>query len=723
MKTRTTLALLLLLALTTTARADEGMWLLHNLSRETRQTMRSLGLQLSPKDLYNPKKPSLKDGVVSFGGFCTGVVVSADGLVLTNHHCGFSHVQQLSSAEHDYVTNGFTAASREDELPCPGLYVRFLLQTVDVTNRVVLALDQATQAMALEDEATDTATSPRSHATADDLPETLRDQVIDSMATVLRDEVWACGDSTLIVLLDAYYGGTEFTLSTYRDFDDVRLVFAPPSSVGKFGWDTDNWEWPRHTGDFCVFRIYADPDGQPAGYDEANVPYHPPYVVPLSMEGYREGDACMTIGYPGTTDRYLSSYGVEERVGVTNQTVIDVRGVRQAIWKREMDRRPDIHLMYASKYDQSSNYWKNAIGMNRAVRRLHVVDRRRQAEELAADTALLGRLQQAYAARRADYRAFSLLVEALLESPEIITQTLSLLSIDLDGDTDEAAEQVIKVLKGYRDIDSDMDREVFTAMLNLYREQVDAAYLPDFYARIDTAYGGSCQAFVDALYQASDLDTDQGLRRAFGGDSTYNLFADPAMDVCFDLITKVIELQGRMDNETIARNERLLTAALRARQPQGRGYPDANSTMRLSLGTVGGYRARDGVDYAYYTTSAGVLQKARAHRGDPDFSVQPRLLQLLAEGDFGPYADRDGRMYVCFITDNDITGGNSGSPMFDARGRLLGLAFDGNWEAMSGDLLFEPQTQRCIGVDIRYVLFIIDRYAGNTHLVAELLNR
>ena len=324
---------------TLAVRADEGMWMLGNLDKQTRRTMKELGLQMPADKLYSSRRPSLKDAVVSFGGFCSGVVVSEDGLVFTNHHCGFSCVQQHSSVEHDYLKDGFVAHSRSEELPNPELYVRFLLRTEDVTKRVLGAVKPG-------------------------MAEAERSAAIDSVMFAVSEEV-AHKDSTLVGIVDAYYGGNEFWLSVYRDYNDVRLVFAPPSSVGKFGWDTDNWVWPRHTGDFCVFRIYADRNNRPADYSPENVPYHPEYVAPVSLDGYKEGSFCMTLGYPGRTERYLSSFGIEEMMNNDNQAQIDVRGIKQAIWKREMDRRDSIRIKYASKYDESSNYWKNSIGVNR----------------------------------------------------------------------------------------------------------------------------------------------------------------------------------------------------------------------------------------------------------------------------------------------------------------------------------------------------------------------
>ena len=340
---------------TLTGQADEGMWMLGNLNKQTRKTMKELGLQMPADKLYNPKKPSLKDAVVSFGGFCSGVVVSEDGLVFTNHHCGFSSVQQHSSVEHDYLKDGFVARSRAEELPNPELYVRFLLRTEDVTKRVLGVVKPSMNEME-------------------------RSSAVDSMMMVIGGEV-SLKDSTLLGVVDAYYGGNEFWLSVYRDFNDVRLVFAPPSSVGKFGWDTDNWVWPRHTGDFCVFRIYADRKNRPADYSPDNVPYHPEYVAPISLDGYKEGSFCMTIGYPGSTERYLSSFGIEEMMNNSNQAQIDIRGVKQAIWKREMDSKDSIRIKYASKYDESSNYWKNSIGVNRAIRKLGILDKKREMEQ------------------------------------------------------------------------------------------------------------------------------------------------------------------------------------------------------------------------------------------------------------------------------------------------------------------------------------------------------
>ena len=702
----TMIAVCCLLALT--GRADEGMWMLGNLNKQTRATLKEMGLQMPASKLYNPKRPSLKDAVVSFGGFCSGVVVSEDGLVFTNHHCGFSSIQQHSTVEHDYLKEGFVAHNQSEELPNPELYVRFLLRQEDVTKRVLNIVKPG-------------------------MNESERSNAVDSVMIVIGEEV-SRKDSTLVGIVDAYYGGNEFWLSVYRDYNDVRLVFAPPSSVGKFGWDTDNWEWPRHTGDFSVFRIYADQENRPADYSPDNVPYHPEYVVPLSLDGYHEGSFCMTLGYPGSTERYLSSYGIEEMMNNSNQAQIDVRGVKQAIWKHEMDSRDSIRIKYASKYDESSNYWKNSIGVNQAVRKLHVLDKKRAMEqelrrwiqqtprEREQLLHLFSDLELNYKSRREENHAQAYFIESFLNGPELIQLSLSILNFDFEGEEKTVVANLKAIIEKYANLDLDMDKEVFTALLKTYRSKVDTSYLPELYQTIDTLYSGNERAYVDNLYTRSDLTTPRGLKRFLEQDSTYHIYEDPAIALGIDLITKLFEMNIQMQEASaeISRNERLLNAAVRRMYDSRNFYPDANSTMRLSLGTVGGYTPFDGADYNYYTTTKGILEKVKTHAGDVDFAVQPELLSLFSSGDFGRYADEKGKMNVCFISNNDITGGNSGSAMFNDKGELLGLAFDGNWEAMSSDILYEPNMQRTIGVDVRYMLFMIEKYGKAGSLIKEL---
>ena len=688
--------------------ADEGMWLLGNLNKQTRKTMKELGLKLSPDKIYNPKKPSLTDAVVSFGGFCSGVVVSEDGLVFTNHHCGFGAIQQHSSVENDLLQNGFVARNRSEELPNPELYVRFLIKTEDVTHRILKEL-------------------------SDSMGEEARQTVIDSISYLIQEEV-SRKDSTLVGIVDAYYGGNEFWLSTYKDYNDVRLVFAPPSSIGKFGWDTDNWTWPRHTGDFSVFRIYADKKNQPADYAPENVPYRPEYVAPVSLNGYQEGSFCMTLGYPGVTERYLSSFGIEEMMIGMNQAMIDIRGVKQAIWKKEMDRSDSIRIKYASKYDESSNYWKNSIGTNEGIRKLKVLEKKRKMEasllrwiqETPAEREkllhLLSTLELSYKNRRETGRAMAYLGESFLNGPELIQLALTLLNFDYGVERKQLVSNFRKILEQYEDLDIDLDKAVFTAMIGEYRNRVDSVFLPTFYETIATEYGGNDRAFIDSLYSRSKITSPLGLRLSLDQESTYNLLDDPAVSLAIDLMVTAFDMNQSViePTENIVRGERLFNDAVRRMYADYNFYPDANSTMRLSFGTVRGYSPFDGAYYDYYTTMQGVLEKAKAHQGDRDFEIQPEIISLLSGNEFGKYADENGEMSVCFISNNDITGGNSGSAMFNANGELLGLAFDGNWEAMSSDITFEPELQRCIGVDVRYMLYVIDKIGGASHLIKEL---
>ena len=612
--------------LTLAVQADEGMWMLGNLNKQTRRTMKELGLQMPADKLYSSKRPSLKDAVVSFGGFCSGVVVSEDGLVFTNHHCGFSSVQQHSSVEHDYLKDGFVARNRSEELPNPELYVRFLLRTENVTKRVLGAVKP-------------------------EMTEPERSGAVDSVMFAISEEV-ARKDSTLVGIVDAYYGGNEFWLSVYRDYNDVRLVFAPPSSVGKFGWDTDNWVWPRHTGDFCVFRIYAGKNNRPADYSPENVPYRPEYVAPISLDGYKEGSFCMTLGYPGSTERYLSSFGIEEMMNNGNQAQIDVRGIKQAIWKREMDRRDSIRIKYASKYDESSNYWKNSIGVNRAIRKLHVLEKKRAMErelrrwiqqtpgEREKLLRLFPDLELDYKNTREANRALAYFAESFLNGPELIQLALSILNFDFEGERKTVEANLKAIVEKYANLDLEIDKEVFTAMVKEYRSKVDSTYLPEFYGTIATRYGGNDKAYADSLYAASELTTPRGLKRFLERDTTYNIYDDPAINLGIDLIGKMFEInmQTRESAMNIARNERLLNAAVRRMYSSRNFYPDANSTMRLSFGTVCGYTPFDGAEYDYYTTTKGILEKVKTHAGDVDFEVQPEHLSLFSNRDFGRYA-------------------------------------------------------------------------------------
>ena len=686
----------------------EGMWLLNNLSEQTKQLMKELGLEIPVSQIYSADQPCLENAIVSFGGFCSGVVVSEDGLIFTNHHCGFDAIQQHSTVEHDYLKDGFVAHNHKEELPNPDLYVSFLVHTEDVTQRILSAV-------------------------TDGMKEQERRVAVDSMMMLIQDEYYQ-KDSLLRYVITPFYSGNEFYLSVYKDYNDVRLVFAPPSSVGKFGWDTDNWVWPRHTGDFSVFRIYADKNNEPAEFSPENVPYHPDYVAPISLQGYEEGSYCMTIGYPGTTERYLSSFGVRERMEADNTAMIEIRTVKQAIWKNAMESSDSIRIKYASKYATSSNYWKNSIGMNKAITDLHVIEKKQLQEsnlkywiqenpdERNKYIHVLTDLQLNYRNRKDAMRALAFFREAFLNSSELISLALGILNFDFD-DSSENVDRNKKELESiYADFDPSIDKEVFVAMLKAYKNEVNETYLPEIYSEIKKDYNNDYRKYADNLFSHSELTTPKGFQRLLERDSTFVLFEDPAAQLALDLLVKYFDLNQLVESSSmvIEQGERLLNVAIREMDEERNFYPDANSTMRMSFGVVGGYSPKNAVQFKYFTTTKGIIEKIREYKGDPDFYVEPALQDLLEKKDFGRYADSTGEMNVCFISDNDITGGYSGSGMFNGKGELMGLAFDGNWEAMSGDIIFEPKLQRCIGVDIRYVLYIIEKYGKASHLIQEL---
>lgn len=698
---------LLFFSLSLHVNADEGMWLLSQINKSTYKTMKHMGLSLKAKQLYNLSKPSLKDAIVSFGGFCSGVIVSSNGLVLTNHHCGLDCVQEHSTKINNYLNNGFVAHSLKEELPNPDLFIRILLYSKDVTHRINHQLNLS-------------------------MSEHDRNRKIDSLKVAIVKEV-TNKDSTLTAEVDSYFGGNEFYISVYRTYRDIRLVFAPPFSIGQFGGDTDNWVWPRHNGDLCVFRIYANKNNDPADYSPNNVPYHPSYVVPISMKGYQEGSFCMTIGYPGLTERYLSSYGIKDMVRNTNQTAINFRSIKQNIWKDAMAKDESIRIKYISKYNENANYLKNCIGVNKSVTHLNIIKKRQDVEKRLLkwmlnnkderhNSHLFSELKSSYEKKEKMSKAISSFEEAFYNGSELLEISFRLLNFDFNADSTQVKEGLRELIRKYNNYDSTLDKKVFLAMLNKYRSSADTTFLPDVYQTIDKKFNHSTAYYTDSLYKQSKLTTIKGLKCFINRDTTYHIMKDPAISLCLDLMVKYFDMWSsiRKVSDTIVKNERILISAMRRMCFNHILYPDANSTMRLSYGTVDSYLPSDGVKYDYYTTAKGILEKVKMHHGDRDFVLNADIAELLENNNYGQYADRSGDMNVCFISNNDITGGNSGSAMFNGKGELIGLAFDGNWEAMSSDLKYEPQLQRCIGVDIRYILFLIDRYGKADYLLNEL---
>ena len=688
------------------AKADKGMWLLNELTRENLAQMKELGFRLPIDSLYSLDKPSIANSVVIFGRGCTGVTVSSQGLIFTNHHCGFDAIQSQSAVDHDYLRDGFVSQSFSEELPIEGLTVSYLSSIRDVTKEILAKLKK-----------------PKN-----EIDRLSQIQKICQALEVAEGKRLKSEHKRIQVR--PYYANNKYYLITYDVFSDVRLVFAPPGSVGKFGGDTDNWMWPRHTGDFSVFRVYAGKDNAPANYSKDNVPYTPKYHATVSTEGYEKNDYAMTIGFPGSTSRYIPSFAVENRMKDQNEPRIEVRGIKQDIWRAAMNADQATRIKYASKYARSSNYWKNSIGMNKALVKLGVLDQKRaedtsfegwvaaSGKKAQAYKGILSEMEGAYKQLGTIERQSMYLREALIGGTEIV-----LLARGLGKVTSLPKEQVAQYLNDhYKDYLPALDQKVLPAMLDIVRQRVEASRIAPIFDVIDKEYGGDTKAYADALFANSVVPyKDKLLAMLQQPNAMEVLSKDPAVllsDKVWEIYT-AISLELKPLYEPIDRGNRLYFAGRRLQNPAKPMPSDANSTMRMSYGTIKGYSPADAVEYDYFTTSRGILEK-----NDPastEFNVFPSFLELVKKGDWGRWADKkDGKLHVAFISTNDITGGNSGSPVFDKNGRVFGLAFDGNWEAMSGDIEFEPNLQRTIIVDIRYVLFTIDKWGKCSRLIDEM---
>lgn len=685
-------------------KADEGMWMLPLIEKLNIKKMQGMGCTLTADEIYSDKNVSLKDAVVIFGGGCTGVMVSPTGLVFTNHHCGYDAIQNHSTVEHNYLKDGFTAKELKDEIPSPGLSVTYLVKVEDVTEKIAPLLTS-------------------------DISEDKREDVIDSVGDIIRKE--ATKGTTYTAQVLPFYKGNQFYLFVYEKFEDVRFAYAPPSSIGKFGGETDNWMYPRHTGDFSVFRVYCSPDGKPAKYSKENVPYTPKRFAHISNQGYEEGSFAMILGNPGSTDRYLTSWGVNDEVNCGNTARIQIRGAKQAVWQKYMRANEAINIAYASKYARSSNYWKNSIGMNKAIEHLKVIDQKKQQE---ADFAkwvksnperikkygqTLKNIEMGYNLYYPYSKSLSNLRETFfsgVELPRLASMTKRIIKSN-------PADSIKSKTAGiYKDYYPEVDKATFIALLETYKNSVDVDALPEFYKTIDKSFKGSYEKFTEDLFQKSVFTSQEKLLKAL--KKGYDVTKDPAVKFYDEAMLTSKSFQNKEYEKAIgliSRGEREYQAGLleMAAEKGNATYPDANFTMRLTYGSVKGYNPADAASYKYYTTTQGILEKEDP--SDPEFVVPEKLKTAIRAKDFGNYIDKkDGTMHVAYITTNDITGGNSGSPVFNGKGELIGLAFDGNWESLSGDIIFEPNLQRCISVDIRYVLFVMDKVGGAERLINEL---
>ncbi|HBE11446.1 MAG TPA: serine protease [Flavobacteriales bacterium] len=694
-----------------TLRADEGMWLVSMLNRITMAEAQGLGLNLSAEEIYDINNASLKDAIVRLnGGSCTGEVISSQGLVLTNHHCAYDAIQGFSSTENDYLTDGFFALAHDQEMHIDDFVISFLVRIDDVTSRI---LENVTMEMS-EDE---------------------RNAAIRDARKALMEEMNPEGDKEL--QLKSFYYDNEFYMFEYKTYRDIRLVAAPPESVGKYGGDTDNWMWPRHTGDFSMLRIYADENNEPADFSENNVPYQPKRHLRISMDGVSEGDFTMVMGYPGSTDRFLSSWGIDQALRLYNPSVVDVRDLKLKTMKSHMDADPAVRIQYAAKYAQTANYWKYYIGQSKGLKRLDVESKKQALEARFTDWV------NADTDRQAEYGEALGLIQSYYEDTDASVQgkvyalEAGLIGCDISlfsfrfyrmaaGLFSEDAEEVAATQAAMTDLangffkeyDQATDRDLFVNLMTKFRDDIDPAYHPSFFATVADKYKNDFNRFADKMYAKSFLVDADRCAEFIANPSQKVMDKDLAIIVGQSAIQTYFAGQANPAEDKFNRGYRLFVKGLRDMDADQAIAPDANSTMRMTFGSVAPYKAADAVNYDFITTANGILEKK--DNSNPEFIVPDALDDLIRSRDFGQYADESGELVVCFIHGTDITGGNSGSPVLDANGDLIGCAFDGNWEAMSGDIAFETELQRTISVDIRYVTWILDKFAGAQNLIDEM---
>jgi hypothetical protein len=691
-------------------KADEGMWLLMMIKRLNGVDLQKEGLKLTPEEIYSVNNSSLKDAIVQFGGGCTAEMVSKEGLLLTNHHCGYGSIAALSTPEKDYLTNGFFAMKKSEELPSKGLSVRFLVRMDDVSKRINAKLNNN---MSAEE----------------------RKAAIDEEYKVIQKENSENGK--YVVVVRDFFNGNEFYYFVYQDFKDVRLVGTPPNSLGKFGGDTDNWEWPRHTVDFSVFRVYADANGNPAEYSPNNVPMAPKHALPISLKGYKPGDFTMIVGFPGRTNRFLTSYGIDQMVTKDYPAWVEASKLAMDVMKKYMDKDQATKLDYASQYASVANYWKNRQGTIDAVLKNGTIAEKQVLEKQFMTWALMPENMAMYGGVLEDLKSnYSQISNRNVERnySSQLQRNAKYISISYQlgtllktyADQDEAGKAAMKtkvtdaIDKAYDKVNVKLEGEMVNSMVNLYQQKVDKEVASPTLMAAD-AKNLSTVAF------SSIFASKESAMNFVNNPDRLKIDADPMFKLANGFVTDqklATEKYAKID-DAFAKNSRIFLDGLRKSQPTKDFYPDANSTMRLTTGKVATLPERTDRKYSgiseknnYYTDINGMVAKYK--KGDEEFDLPQRFLDLVKKKDFGMYKDKKGFMPVNFLSDNDITGGNSGSPIMDGNGRLLGLAFDGNSEALSGDIIFDKKWQKTINVDIRMVLWTIEKYGNAGHLISEM---
>ena len=690
------------------AKADEGMWLPYNLSGQSLYEMQKLGCKLTAEQIFNLNQPSLKDAIVQFGGGCTGELISPEGLLLTNHHCGLSYVQKHATVEHDYLTEGFWAHNKAEELPNPGLTVSFLANVEDVTKAVLEGVTDE---------------------------ETRSDIINENIKKITKERK---GDRDVEVEIVEFYSGNQYIMFEYDVYRDVRLVCCPPWGIGKFGADTDNWTWPRHKGDFNIFRVYTDKDGKPAKYSEDNIPMQSKHYLPINIKGVKPGDYAMILGYPGSTDRYSTSYTVKNLIESDCPSIINCRTTKLNEYRKHMDADQEVFIKYASKQASVSNYWKYAIGQKKQLVRNHVYDKR-----LAQETAFREWVFED-PSRQAEYgnifdgikakwdimddimMPMTYLREAGWNGGEAVAFSRKFIKINNLINEKASKEDIANMaerLQGqtatfFKDYDKALDMDVTIALLNLFYKDIDR-YVPSMIEEIGAKNNGDFTAWVTKAFEKSIFVDQAKIEKWLAKPK--KLDKDPIFALMMNIVNEYTDVVIPLYGEAALqgnKGERLYMKGLMEMQIERNFYPDANFTMRLTYGTVEPYKGADAVNYSYYTTMDGVM--AKYVPGNWEFDIPQDVRDLAEARDYGRYADENGELIVNFITTNDITGGNSGSPVINGEGELIGLAFDGNWEAMSGDIMFEQKVQRTICMDARYLLWCLEKVGKVNNIINEL---
>ena len=689
-------------------KADEGMWLPYNLSGQSLYEMQQMGCMLTAEQIFSLNQPSLKDAIVQFGGGCTGELISPDGLLLTNHHCGLSYVQKHATVEHDYLTEGFWANNRDEELPNQGLSVSFLNMVEDVTALVLAGV-------------------------ADDA--TRGDTVAANIRKIIKERK---GDRDVTIEIVPFYAGNQYILFEYDVYRDVRLVCCPPWGIGKFGADTDNWTWPRHKGDFNIFRVYTDHDGKPAKFNPENIPMKSKHYLPINIKGVKQGDYAMILGYPGSTDRYSTSYAVKNLIEYDCPSIINCRTTKLNEYRKHMDADQEVFIKYASKQASVSNYWKYAIGQKKQLVRNHVAERKFAQESAFLEWAdddektmsIYGETFEPIADKWEILddimMPMTYLREAGWNGGEAVSFSRRFMKINKllnEKAPKEDIEKMAEALKSqvetfFKDYDKALDMDVTIALLNLYYKDIKK-YVPPMIEELGKKNNGDFTAWVTKAFEKSIFVDKAKLEKWLAKPK--KLDKDPIFALTSDIIDEyanVLYPKYEKANEIGNPGERLYVRGLMEMQKDRNFYPDANFTMRLTYGTVEPYKGADAVNYNYYTTMDGVM--AKYIPGNWEFDIPQDVRDLYEARDYGRYADKNGQLIVNFITTNDITGGNSGSPVINGNGELIGLAFDGNWEAMSGDIMFEQKTQRTICMDARYLLWCLEKVGKVNNIINEL---